>query len=932
MMRRLRPWLLLLPAALALSGPAPAGTGQGLIWGRVADGSGRPVVEARVAVSFAELGLSFDVRTDRSGSFRLSGVPAGAFALRAEAPGFAPYEGGAFLCEPASSLYVEVTLARASGDRSASRATVQASVRNFSQTVLSRAATEHLPSGNNIWNLVENQDLSATTSRIDVGGLWTGVPALFSSRGSCSWTQNSYLLNGVDLTDPYRTGTPLFYPDFFSWDFTRLVNADLPVEALLPGGYFDLVSPSPTRRWHGGLAAYYSDRNLGSHNVTPALEAEGLFESNSLDRLADFHAFLSGPLGARVSFYASLTSQSVSRDIADFEAGDESTVWSATAALRFDLSAASRLSLLWTGQVVRNPTLGAARGVDPAATLDARNTYNVLQAIWDRRLSDGHSLRAGAWLAAGALDSRFQEDALGPNRSDIFLGRDQDAAPWASRDDRLVLGAFADGQAFLGGSAGLKHLLRYGLRLQFARAKSDREVLDNIHLRYFEGAPLEVVRYNTPLEEREASLRLNLYGEETLYLGSRLRVTAGLGLDLSRGWVPGAPAAAPGWESWTPTEGGSVTWFNLSPRLAVTLPLSAGRNSFLRLSGARYYFALPLSYLAYGNPGAWGGLAYSWTDANGDGRFEEAETGALRRREGPLFGQVDPDLGRPSVDELMIALNLDFGRRWVFSLAGFLRETRNLVSALNAGVPFSDYDAVSFSEVGDDGIPGTHDDLQFTLYNQRSETLGEDFYLLTNPDAESRLSRYRGADVTLVKGPGGPVDFFFSFQAIEAIGTANPGNTALENDDGVIGRLYSDPNTLINARGRLRFDRGFTVRVGLSFETIAGIRLGVLVKYYDGQPFARKIIITGFNQGPFYIMAHPRGVARYEYNRTVDLRLEKDFDLGAGRLRLLLDGFNILNRSLATEENEWTGPDFGLRFATEIQSPRFFRLGAVFEF
>ena len=49
-------------------------------------------------------------------------------------------------------------------------------------------------------------------------------------------------------------------------------------------------------------------------------------------------------------------------------------------------------------------------------------------------------------------------------------------------------------------------------------------------------------------------------------------------------------------------------------------------------------------------------------------------------------------------------------------------------------------------------------------------------------------------------------------------------------------------------------------------------------------------------------------------------------------MRMILDGFNILNMGLATEENVWDGPDFKLRRATEILSPRVFRLGLSYNF
>ena len=241
-------------------------------------------------------------------------------------------------------------------------------------------------------------------------------------------------------------------------------------------------------------------------------------------------------------------------------------------------------------------------------------------------------------------------------------------------------------------------------------------------------------------------------------------------------------------------------------------------------------------------------------------------------------------------------------------------------------------DEVKIFDIGDDRIPGTHDDLTFIVYNQKPESLGQDFFLLTNPEADSRISKYYGLDLTLVKRYGQWFTFFLSLTATSATGTTSPGNTEWENDDGVAGSLYDNPNTLINARGRMRFDRAYVGRIGFNFLAPFGIRIAGLIKYYDGQPFARKIIVDGFNQGPFYIQAHPRGVARYEYNRTVDIRLEKTFYSNTAKIRLILDVFNLLNRGLATQENEWTGPEFPLRFATEIQSPRVFRLGLVYEF
>lgn len=291
---------------------------QGLIWGRVVAEGQEPLAGARIIILFPAAGLDLRTSSDKSGGFRWSGIPLGTFSVRVESPGFKSYEGQRFVSEPASTFYFDVLLRPKTEKERNSEARVLSSGSNFSQTILSSRAQERLPSGNNIWNLIENQDLSATSNRIDVGGLWTGVPALFSGRGSVSWTQTAYLLNGMDFTDPYRTGTPLFYPDFFNWDFVRLVNANLPVQATAPGAYFDIITPPESPRWHGGLTAFYSDKRLTSTNITPALEKENLTDNDTLRRLGDFNFHSSGPLSGKVSFSAALTSQTLVRHIAQF--------------------------------------------------------------------------------------------------------------------------------------------------------------------------------------------------------------------------------------------------------------------------------------------------------------------------------------------------------------------------------------------------------------------------------------------------------------------------------------------------------------------------------------------------------------------------------------------------------------------------------------
>ncbi len=893
------------------------GQANGSLRGQVVDYNQTPLDKAVIKLLDQDQSDPPIAVCDERGRFVLAAVPAGRYILRLETTGLDTETKDRLIVEPGAELILKIELPSPDLEQSPGPKIYFVDFSPFStQTLIPSHQAESLPSGNSVWSLIENQDLSATTNRIDVGGLWETLPALFSARGGCSWTQNAYILNGIDATDPYWSGQPSFIPDIFSLAYVHLSNAVHPPQAISPGAYFSLIPKEGTPDFHGGVSAFYIDKNLTTSNVTESLRNEGIQDSHTFRQLTDFNLHVSGPLvGKTLLFFASLTSQAVARNLAGYDRDDRSFLNSGLVNLSY-LLPKHKLTFLWTGQDVSHSSLGAGRGIPFSSTSRHKDAYHILQLSLATRAVQSHSFRFGLGAALADLSTDFQKGLEGPHKLELFSKILSGPAAFASRDRRRSMSLVFDGKSLFKNFLWSEHLLSYGFQVRFRSASSHQDIPENTHLHFLNGRPLEVLLYDGPFEHRESALQAHLFGQETFILPNLISLSAGFNL----GWIR---AQNPGSE---------IRWLNLSPRLSLILPLSRRRTSLIKISASRYYFDLPLNYLAFGNPDAPGGLAYRWLDANGDASFQESEKGALLRREGPLFSAIDPQIRQPYTDEYAMSLTHDFGAYWFFSLAGFYRETRDLIETVNTGVTFSDYEQVLFYDEGDDRIPGSHDDLFFTVFNQTPESLGRDFFLLTNPDGQSRISRYKGLDLSLVKKNGPNTVFFLSLTAMQAVGTTSPGNTEWENDDGVIGALYDNPNAAINARGRLRFDRAYTARIGGSIRAPFGTRLGVLVKYYDGQPFARKIIVTGMNQGPFFIQAHARGVSRYEYNMTVDVRLEKIVALSVGRLRIIIDAFNVFNKNLATEENEWTGPDFPLRYATEIQSPRVFRIGMNYEF
>ncbi len=915
---------LLLFLTFILIFPLLSASKSGIFWGQVIDSRQNPLSGIKITVTRSGNREASEFLTDKNGVFTALGFEPEEYIIDTKDNHYKKLGKRKVVLGPGEFLLLKITLVSENQEGNSDCRVVQIDYSSASQfTLINRRQIKEMPSGHNLWSLIENQDLSAVSERIDVGGLWSGSPALFSARGASSWTQNIFLLNGMDITDPYKGGTPLLYPDIFSLEFYKLTNASHPPEYIHPGGYLNLITGDESDDYHGSVSGYYTHHSLQSSNISDSLRSEGIYESHTFDYFTEGNFRFSGPLASeKLSFFTSITGFDLSRNLAEFDNENKSSLVSGILSLRYRQSPKSTFRFLWSGQSLKHSSLGAAREVPFSSTNQAEEHFNVLQVFWDISLNHQHQFRTGIGYIQANYEYGLQQDTTLPHSREIvynsFL---HGKSPFAENNFSRKLVFLFKGKSIFPRFLGINHTLRYGMNVQFSSSSQDIDVYDNIHLLFHKGEPTHIAQFNTPVSHKEAGTGVNLYFQDTLSFSNLFSLYFGAHLSSQQAWVPNIQK-----------EQNRINWLSLSPRLGVIIPLSKAKTSVLKLSYARYFNTLPLEYLSYGNPSSLGSLVYAWNDTNHDQMFQENEQGKLLKRQGPFYSSIDPDIQRPYADEGVISYNINFLPEWHFSLSGFYRVYRNAVNTKNVGVPFSEYETLYYIDSGDDRVPYTYDDLIFTVFNQNPDSLGKDFFLLSNIEADTRATHYYGLDVNLTKRFGDVFSLFFSFTAINAVGTTNPGNTVLENDIGVTGSLFDNPNAMINTEGRPCFDRGYTARLGFKYSAPLKFIFSGIIKYYDGQPFSRKIIIEGLNQGPFYIQAHPSGVARYEFNSTVDLRVEKKIHVGNSVLRLILDGFNVLNMALATEENEWTGAEFPLRYATEIQSPRVLRMGISYEF
>jgi hypothetical protein len=109
--------------------------------------------------------------------------------------------------------------------------------------------------------------------------------------------------------------------------------------------------------------------------------------------------------------------------------------------------------------------------------------------------------------------------------------------------------------------------------------------------------------------------------------------------------------------------------------------------------------------------------------------------------------------------------------------------------------------------------------------------------------------------------------------------------------------VFEDPNYLTNRYGRLDLDRPLVIKLAGTYTAPLGINLSFYYTHASGTPYNRIIRVNGLSAWSPQITVNTTtpGSERLPSRDNLDIRVEKYFDLGPGRVGLFLDVFNALN-------------------------------------
>ena len=813
------------------------------------------------------------------------------------------------------------------------------------------------PEGFSLGSALFAREPGTVTEPLDFAGLADNRLGVISQRGF-SWTDTAIQFNGLDAGDDYQPGSPQILPDGDAVAATVVRSAFGLTPSTAFGAEIGLFPAQAGESWHAAISSAGTAGALAADNLPPAASRGSVTQSEQYDWFTRDHAELGGPLSRWADVFVSGSGlwAAQAAPLAAPGTNQNSRLLFGNALGHIRAGAHDRFDALYSGSRIDLAGWGEPAGMEALAARRLSPEFLLPDGVAGLNETDHLDFVQAGWThvwaasAGGTLQVRYGDSfahldtapaVVTPiNQSSIEMAGgavtgEPPLTNLAVRARQQIAAAWEPGSVR---RAGANHQFMAGGGWRTSSPQNRYRTPSDLNLITADGVPAEVVEFDTPLDSRERITSASVWATDHMNPVRRLTLDLGLMADFSRG---GVPAQSSPFGIYTPArqvaaQSNLIAWNSVSPRAGLAWQVPHAHGLVMRGAFFRLYAPLAGRYLDYGNPNSLGGSVYQWNDLNGDGWFEPGEQGALLARFGGPYSSISPTLRRPYADEWNLGAEMPLPLSTLASIHLFRRDEKDRIAAIDTGVTPQDFTPVTILDPGPDGIPGTFDDQQLTVYAQNPATLGHDHYLLTNPPGLRTLNSGVNAQLrTAWRG----ITVSASFVAEKSYGPTNPGNAIFENDPGVVGALFSDPNAQINSTGRAFTDRAFTGKIEALYRLPArwgGVQISTVADYTDGLAFARMLLVTGLPQGPFLVATTPRGSPgggnRAEHVQNWNLRLSREWPLAFGRIAAAADLLNVTNADLAIQQADLTGPTFNSRLPIAIEPPRFMRFEVRYRF
>ena len=623
-------FILLLALALA---PA-AVTGQALqtgdIRGRAMDGSGAVLPGVTVTLTSPVLITPKTATTDPQGGYTFPALTPGTYAVTFELTGFRKFSRTAVEVAVGRTLTVDATMevgAMTENITVEGTPNVDVTKTNLA-TNLDTSQLQGVPTARDVWSILQNMAPQVVLDREDVGGSEGGLQAVFSTHGS-TWHQNTYALNGVNVTDPSATGASGFYFDYDSFQDVQISTAQHPADVGTPGVYFNQVTKSGTDKFHGGSAYYFENSNTVGDNLTQELKDQGVRSGSSINLFSDWTAQLGGPLiRDKVRFFTSWRDWRIHRNVVDFPESEDTDLFSWLVNATYQLNPNNQITGLATRQTYLKPNRNADALIAPEATWIEDDIFRIYQGRYNSSITNNALFDARVSYLKVDFPLKLQPDVTGPHTTELSTGFQSGAAAQAFQFYRSRTSAEFSLSYFKGNWLGASHDLKSGYQFFRGFARTGTDVLESVDQNLLDGEGSSITQYNTPLLSEDTFTGSVLFVQDNVRPTDRLTLNLGVRYEHNHGFLPAQSSPAgrfTGPRSFE--EQDLITWNTVAARLGAVYDVFGTHKFAIKGGYARYYHAIGTGFVDVSNQNGLGGTGFGWNDANGNRHYEPGEEG-----------------------------------------------------------------------------------------------------------------------------------------------------------------------------------------------------------------------------------------------------------------------------------------------------------------
>jgi hypothetical protein len=136
---------------------------------------------------------------------------------------------------------------------------------------------------------------SVQVDRINVGGNQSGQQSVYHGKGTTS-DQNTWNVDGVNITDMGATGSSPLYFDFDSFEEMQITTGGSDPRVMTPGVQLNMVTKRGTNDIRGSSRYFYTPGSYQAAATVPAEASTYLDKTNRINYVRDYGAEVGGPV------------------------------------------------------------------------------------------------------------------------------------------------------------------------------------------------------------------------------------------------------------------------------------------------------------------------------------------------------------------------------------------------------------------------------------------------------------------------------------------------------------------------------------------------------------------------------------------------------------------------------------------------------------